>query len=523
MNAITLLAPLACLLVTATYALGQPVPQISTPPAIAQGAIFEIRLSGGIGPLSVDANNGFPLRTQLDGISVTVANARIGSMPIDAFVLSTGLMTVQALLPSRTPLGPTNLKLTVNGMTAGTVFNVVPRKFTFLRHRVGDDWWPQDRGSASQVASAGEWSVNLLTRPAHPGQVLVLWGTGLGAVAGDEQSGPLPTDLRPPDLEVIVGRHPVTIFYAGRSGCCAGVDQINVEVPTDVEGCFVPVWIRFRNTEEVDEINLSISQAGECSDLPHNTLLTFDTVRPLNIGFIDFSSSTAVFGPGPYAEAPFGTCRLGGAPAGLEFSYYDFNHGNAGPALNVQTPQAIETWSWDPYISGYDAPDSGRRPLIPGRYTVDNGGGGWNIGPFAAAFDLSSISFQWTNADNLVLDSPTQGKDFEISWNGGNPQQGFVTIFGEWEYGSDHYPGYTWRGLSFICVEDASKGHFTVPSYVWSGLRNNTYPGFYFGNTIYIALDLSVGFQSRSRFNAPGLDVGLGSHYFVESRNIKFQ
>jgi hypothetical protein len=284
----------------------------------------------------------------------------------------------------------------------------------------------------------------------------------------------------------------------------------------------VPVWIRFRDTEEVDEVNVSISRDGECSDLPKNVLLTFDTVHPFNIGFVDFTSGTAVFGPGPYSEAPFGTCRLGGAPAGLEFSYYDFNHGNAGPALNVQTPQALETWSWDPYLGGYAAPDSGRRQLIPGHYIVNNGAGGWNVGPFEAPFDVSPISLHWTNSDDLVKNSPTQGKDFEVYWNGGNPQLGFVTIFGEWEYGSDHYPGETRRGLGFICVEDASMGHFAVPSYVWSGLRNNSNTTFYFGSPIFLALNLSVGFQSRSRFKAPGVDIGLGSNYFVESRNIKF-
>jgi uncharacterized protein (TIGR03437 family) len=516
------LVKLAWSAIMASVAHGQSFPQISTPTAIAQGAIFEVRLSGGIGPLSVTANEGFPLRTQLNGVSVTVTNARIGSAAIDAFVLATGVLTVQALLPSRTPLGPTNLRLTVNGVSAWTVFNVVARKFNFLRHTVGENWWPQGRGSAAQVDSSGEWSANTLTGPAHPGEVLVLWGTGLGAVAGDEQHDPLPTDLSSPDMDVIIGRYPEKIFYAGRSGCCAGVDQINIEVPRDIEGCFVPVWIHFRDTDEVDEVNLSISRAGECPDLPHAALLAFDTVRPLNIGFIDFASGTAIFGPGPYAEAPLGTCRIGGSPAGTEFSYYDFTHGNAGLALNVQTPHGLEKWGWDSYGSSYDAPDYGRHQLTPGHYIVDNGMGGLNVGPFETAFDVSPISFQWTNADDPVLDSLIQGKDFEISWSGGNPQQGFVTIFGEWEYGSDHYPGSTWRGLDFICVEDASKGHLTVPSYVWSGIRNNTFTDFYFGNTIYMALDLSVGFQSRSRFDAPGLDVGLGSYYVVESRNIKF-
>jgi hypothetical protein len=50
-----------------------------------------------------------------------------------------------------------------------------------------------------------------------------------------------------------------------------------------------------------------------------------------------------------------------------------------------------------------------------------------------------------TNADDLVASS-IRGKDFEVLWNGSTPPPGFVTIFGEWEYGSDHYPDYAGRG-----------------------------------------------------------------------------
>jgi hypothetical protein len=77
------------------------------------------------------------------------------------------------------------------------------------------------------------------------------------------------------------------------------------------------------------------------------------------------------------------------------------------------------------------------------------------------------------------------------------------------------------RTWASFCGEDATKGHFKLPSYVWSGLRDNTSMDFYFGNAIYIAIDLSVGFQSRSRFNPPGLEIRLGSHVVVDSRSIK--
>jgi len=157
MNAISIFAPLVCLSITLTSAPGQPVPHIATPPSVAQGAIFETRLAGGFGPLSVDTNEGVPLRTQLNGVSLTAVNAQIGSTRIDALVLSTDRVTVRALLPSRASFGPTNLWLTVKGDTYGTVSEVVPRKFTFLRRQVGDDWWQQERGTAAQVDS--DWGV----------------------------------------------------------------------------------------------------------------------------------------------------------------------------------------------------------------------------------------------------------------------------------------------------------------------------------------------------------------------------
>jgi hypothetical protein len=267
---------------------------------------------------------------------------------------------------------------------------------------------------------------------------------------------------------------------------------------------------------------VSISHSGECSDLPHDALAKYDLQGPLNLGMIDFSTGVAVFGPGPYAESPLGTCRIGGAPAGTEFSYYDFNHGSAGPALNVQTAQDQEQWSWEPYASGYIAPDYGRHRAIPGHYTVNNGEGGSYVGPFDAAFGLSPMSFTWSNADDLAADPPAREKNLDIRWNSG-PQQGFATIFGELEYGSNLYPGQTAKGLSFVCVEDAAKGHFTVPSYVWSGVRNEALTPSYSGNISILSLDLSVGFQSRSGFAAPGIDVGLGFQYVVKSRSIKVQ
>src|SRR6202042_2438377 len=34
------------------------------------------------------------------------------------------------------------------------------------------------------------------------------------------------------------------VQYAGRSGCCAALDQIVIQIPQNVQGCFVPVTVR---------------------------------------------------------------------------------------------------------------------------------------------------------------------------------------------------------------------------------------------------------------------------------------
>src|SRR5262249_30617086 len=48
-----------------------------------------------------------------------------------------------------------------------------------------------------------------------------------------------------PGLEVLVGGIAAKVVYTGRSGCCAGIDQIIVEVPRGVEGCNVAARVRY--------------------------------------------------------------------------------------------------------------------------------------------------------------------------------------------------------------------------------------------------------------------------------------
>jgi len=80
--------------------------------------------------------------------------------------------------------------------------------------------------TAQNVSSSGPVRLNNFANAATPGQLVVLWGTGLGPVSADEAAGPAPGDLEIQGLQVLVANKSARVVYAGRSGCCAGVDQI---------------------------------------------------------------------------------------------------------------------------------------------------------------------------------------------------------------------------------------------------------------------------------------------------------
>ena len=51
--------------------------------------------------------------------------------------------------------------------------------------------------------------------------------------------------------KVYVGAEQANITYQGRSGCCAGVDQIAAEVPSGVTGCHVPVAVEIDGDHDI--------------------------------------------------------------------------------------------------------------------------------------------------------------------------------------------------------------------------------------------------------------------------------
>ena len=117
-----------------------------------------------------------------------------------------------------------------------------------------------------------------------------------------KQAAPVPGDMPSTPVEVYVGGRPATISYRGRSGCCAGIDQIVFTVPAGVEGCYVPVVVK---TGDVVSNFVSMSIAGQgnaCTDLTGLTGTQLESAQrtgSLRVGGISLNRSvTKISVPG---------------------------------------------------------------------------------------------------------------------------------------------------------------------------------------------------------------------------------
>jgi uncharacterized protein (TIGR03437 family) len=197
---------------------------------IARGSIFVV-FGKELGPDGGAVATSFPLRTELGGVSIRVT---VGSRSAEAYMLYALENQLAAVLPSFLPAGDGTLTVARQGETSA------PAEVRVLDRAPGI-YTTNQQGKGAAVITDAEYRPIDPLAPGHPGQTVILWATGIGPVGGDEASGPLPGNLGI-ELDVTIGDKPARVIYKGRSGCCAGLDQIIVEVPA-VTGCALPVRI----------------------------------------------------------------------------------------------------------------------------------------------------------------------------------------------------------------------------------------------------------------------------------------
>ena len=308
--------------------------------SIAQGSIFVVT-GAALGPTQLTQAPANSLPLQLAGTSVQVV---MGGAIVACPIAYTSATQIAAVLPSTTALGPGTLTVTFNGQTS------YPVQINVVSHGVGI-YTVASSGIGSGIITGLDYVTKTMAQPAKVGETVIAWATGLGPIAGNDAvvaPSPLFTNV-----EVLVGNQPATVVAAGRSGCCAGLDQIAFTVPSAPLGCYVPVSIRVAGGpvnaggSVSNFVTLPLSQNGEpCSNqaptLPPAVVSKAASGQSMALGLL-------AVGPGPVLHRVAPSVQAMSLGSAILFA------GKLSKALRVAVPEADAAGLLDAYESGDEA------------------------------------------------------------------------------------------------------------------------------------------------------------------------
>ena len=181
-----------------------------------------------------------PLSSNLGGVTVAVTPGNGGST-LSAYPTYVSAGQINAILANSTPVGLDNVTVPFNDVSRQPApIQVVKSSFGIFTANFGS-------GPAAVIDLSTSDPIPSSTNPARPGDILELFGTGLGAVNTPDNDAPGGV-ISPPGLtvQVIVGDQSITPLYAGRSPQFPAEDQVNFQLPPAgvvAEGCSVSVSV----------------------------------------------------------------------------------------------------------------------------------------------------------------------------------------------------------------------------------------------------------------------------------------
>ena len=204
---------------------------------LAQGSFMTI-YGANLGPATGVTPAALPLQTALGGVTVTITPPN-GS-PQMAYLVYAASTQINAILPSAVPVGPANLTVTYNGAASQSMpIQVVSSAFGIFTANFGS-------GPAAIVDLVTPAPIVSSTNAAHPGDILSLYGTGLGPANAPDNQAPGIVSPSGISVQVAVAGQSITPLYAGRAPLFPAEDQINFQLPAMgqvPEGCSVPIVV----------------------------------------------------------------------------------------------------------------------------------------------------------------------------------------------------------------------------------------------------------------------------------------
>ena len=186
-------------------------------------AIFGSRLTDGTSCLPPSCNPTFGSTGRLN-TTMAGAQVSVNGTPVPIFYAVPGQLGVQ--IPTELNGSSATVQVSVGGQSSPAVSvqmePVSPGIFTFTA---------DGRGAGAFTHADG--SPVAPQNPARPGEVVILYGTGLGQVSPPVATGTLPGGESRAVASVTVSIDGISVIpdFAGLAGCCVGLNQINVRVP----------------------------------------------------------------------------------------------------------------------------------------------------------------------------------------------------------------------------------------------------------------------------------------------------
>jgi uncharacterized protein (TIGR03437 family) len=477
---------------------------------IAQGSIF-LLVGSGMGPTPTAISTAPFQSANVGGTTVTVTSSSGATANVPLYYTSDA--QVSALLPSNTAVGSATITVSYGGSTSASASFLVAANnlgiFTEGQNGQGpaivtnpDYSLISAAPGTGTLAGGGPGTFN---GAANAGDTLILWGTGLGPVSGNETAGAgLGANMPSLPLTVWIGGMQAQVTYQGRSGCCIGEDQIVFVVPAGVPtGCSVPLIVQIGNLVS-NATMLPLATSGRVCT-PANPAMSVSQVQGLSSAtspptfaqiilqrqLVANNASGLIYED--TAAAGFAQLTVPAAVQPLVASYFDSIPLGTCTTYNTVTAITIPSASY----SGVDAGkitltnSSGSMSITPkpsgglptqysavlsqtatyffgGPYTV-SAPGGVGIGNFNAGFTISSTP-TWTAANEFQISKGiTRASGMTVTWTGGSSAY-LVEIGGK--AATDNTGAV---GAGFTCRVPSTLGTFTVPSTILFALPGTLY------------------------------------------------
>jgi uncharacterized protein (TIGR03437 family) len=250
---------------------GQLAPAALNPPVIFKSGVMNnasYNLAGTtVAPGSIAAvfgtdmtNGGFCLYTQgcnprFDAGKMMSAmggtTATVNGIPAPIFYTSPGQIGIQ--IPVEVTGSSATLAIKAEGQTSAEETFALEPAAPGIFSTTGDG-----RGAAS-VTHANGFLVTP-TNPAVRGETVALYATGLGAMTPVVASGAIAPGTSRLAVQPVVtlGGVPATVVFAGQSGCCVGLNQVNFTVPPGAPtGNTVPIVVSV-NGKQSNSVTIAI-------------------------------------------------------------------------------------------------------------------------------------------------------------------------------------------------------------------------------------------------------------------------